>query len=1006
MPNEKANETRAIAGLEFLPRQWQSVTAPIGPVLVLAGPGSGKTRCLAGRIAYLIHHKGADPYRICAITFTNRAAQEIASRAREGLGSIAENLTLGTIHSLCLNILRPFAMQMNLPPGFGIADEHQQQLALRRLGVHKTLQRKTLTSFERRRLEGYELDAREEQLFQWYEETLRSNRLIDYDDILVLTRQLLTQHPATRQDVQNRWDHVLVDEFQDLDGVQYEILKILADRHRSIFAVGDDEQSIFSWRGADSRIMARFMSDFAIKTSVMLDANFRCSKSIFETARRILRQSELYPRREITAIRNSSFVVEASEHANEHAEAAWLVAHLKEELATSGLPHGEFAILYRRHEIGTHLEQALIAAGVACQMGKGRSLADDPVMAQILCSLRLILNPNSDLDLERLACLVLSEAIVAELVMQPGESLREKLRQYATSKAGDEARKCWRLLYRIENLESLSRTAGNLANLIDTVVSLGIGPYVSPFDNIAEQLEDPAANPAASELASKILEVASQSGKLILAPHEGIEVPIRLMLRKVLPNLRVVYFSPETIRQPGDLVIEMSMPDYESTDPEIYNLWMAGLSPTMVMFTALQIIESRHFQKVFTEYVVFDTETTDKDTERCEIVELAAARIRCGLIVDRFVTLVRCNRPISTGATGVHGYVDEDLIGKRSLEEIWPSFREFIGDSVLVAHNAQRFDIPILKRLSAPWDGLKCVRFFDSLPFAKHLFPTGSLSLEDLAIRYGIHTGRSHHALDDSICLAHVFERLQEERLRRSRKTCLTHLLDLLAISLAIENQDPLSDVTEKLFRKGARLALGRYSSALVDYESEAASSDLVCPPLAEIVDRLGGEELQTQLTQERAPQDRFPELYARIERLLVSARVGSLEESIQCFLDQLALSRSDIDGLDRDRVSLLTMHATKGLEFSRVYIVGVEDSQQPGDYPLKYSLESEISEARRLLYVAMTRAKERLCLTYCRERKGKPSGGTMFLSEMGLVQSQNHVSSSGVPQEVENSTS
>jgi len=123
----------SIVGLEFFPRQWQAVTAPVGPVLVLAGPGSGKTRCLTGRIASLIEHNGADPSRICAITFTNKAAQEIANRVRRGLGAVAENLTLGTIHSLCLKVLRPFAKQMNLAPGFGVADEDHQLLILRRL---------------------------------------------------------------------------------------------------------------------------------------------------------------------------------------------------------------------------------------------------------------------------------------------------------------------------------------------------------------------------------------------------------------------------------------------------------------------------------------------------------------------------------------------------------------------------------------------------------------------------------------------------------------------------------------------------------------------------------------------------------------------------------------------------------------------------------------------------------------------------------------------------------
>lgn len=285
MSHTQATLPYSLVGLEFFPRQWESVTAPIGPVLVLAGPGAGKTRCLTGRILHLIHEKGSDPSRICAITFTNKAAQEIATRVRRQLGHVAEHLTLGTIHSLCLKILRPFAKQLDLPPGFGIADEEHQKLILGRLRVTKYRQKQVLNRFGQRRRQGYELTSQEEELFSRYLAELRANRLIDFDEILIFTRQILEQDAAVLVNTQNQWDHLLVDEFQDLDHTQYEIIKLLVARHRSIFGVGDDEQSIFSWRGADPRIIAHFMRDFGIHAPIMLDINCRCSKAIFETAR-------------------------------------------------------------------------------------------------------------------------------------------------------------------------------------------------------------------------------------------------------------------------------------------------------------------------------------------------------------------------------------------------------------------------------------------------------------------------------------------------------------------------------------------------------------------------------------------------------------------------------------------------------------------------------------------------------------------------------------------------
>ena len=985
--NDEYAPSRSIMGLDFFPRQWEAVNAPIESILVVAGPGSGKTRCLTGRIASLIQRHRADPNRICAITFTNKAAQEIAKRVRHGLGIVAENLTLGTIHSLCLRILRPYAKQTGLPPGFGIADEIHQRIILRGLRVYKWRQKGLLLRFGRRRLDIGTLTPDEEELFHQYRARLIASRLIDYDDILFFTRQLLQQDESVLRDTQNRWDHVLVDEFQDLDLTQYEIIKMIAARHRSIFGVGDDEQSVFSWRGADPRVMDYFMRDFGINGAITLNINCRSSKAIFETARRILRQDGLFPQKDIRAQRESVFSVESSAHATDNDEARWLVEHLKTDLLTSKLKRGEFAVLYRTHEIGRRLEDALIGAGVPCQLSVGRAFSDDPVVAQVLSSLRLILDPDSDVELERLARLVLPESLVSQLLNSRGESLRDKIRSCAESRVGTEAKSCWRILYQVESLKSLSRTDGELSNLVDAIISLGIGAYTSPLDEVAASLPDPAGVPAARELGTKLLEITS--GRVLLVPHEGLEIAARLMLRKVLPNLRVEYLLPPVIPEANDLVLTFSRPSDGAHVSGAYALSSGDQSPTMALFTALQFIESRDYRKAFSDYVVFDTETTDKDTDACQVVELAAVRVQDGIIVDQFHSLVHCTRPISTGASAVHGYHDQDLVGQPALEEIWPRFRRFIGETVLIAHNGHRFDVPVLKRLTSQWDGLKDVSFFDSLPFARHLFPTGGLRLEDLAHQFGVKTGRGHHALDDAICLANVFECLQEERLRKARVTSLGNLLDMVALGLAIEGPTPMTEVCQTIFTKGSRRALGKWSSVLAAYEADAAAHDLVCPPVAEIIDRLGGTELQEEISREKSPEDRFPEIYHRIQQLIAATNGGTLTESVRLFLDNVSLSKSDGATVDPERVCLLTFHATKGLEFSRVYVVGVEDYQLPGYYPITQNREEEIQEARRLLYVAMTRAKDRLCLTRCLARNGKPTGGTLFLSEMGLIKEE-----------------
>jgi DNA polymerase III epsilon subunit family exonuclease len=830
------------------------------------------------------------------------------------------------------------------------------------------------------------LTPAEELLFNDYQAELRAHRVIDYDDILLYTRQLFEQEEDTLRDIQHRWDHILVDEFQDLDPVQYEIIKSLAACHGSLFAVGDDEQSIFSWRGADPRMIAYFMRDFGIRVPIILDVNCRSSKQIIETARRILPATDLYPRREIIAPRESPFEVETSGHSDEADEAQWLVQHLVADLTTSGLDPSEYAILYRTHDAGQRLEQALLAAGLACQLGKGRALSDDPVVAQLISSLRLVLEPDSELELERLARHVLPEGLITELAAVPGTSFRAKLRDRANTKAGEDARNCWRLLYQLENLRSFLRAHGELPSLVDAILSQGIGAYVSPLDDLADRLADPAAMPGARKLADRLLDTTALGGQVLLPTQGGLEILFRYMLRKVIPSLAVGYLVAGTSPTSKDFVL--FEPDQRDSLVDQQTVTVGGIAPptTKVLFSALQLIESRHFRKVFTEYVVFDTETTDKDVEECQVVELAAVRVRDGQIVDQFQTLVQCTRPISSGAAAVHGYADADLVGQPSLAEVWPSFRAFIGNAVLVAHNGHRFDVPVLRRLTSPWDGLAGVVFFDSLPLARCLFPTGGLRLEDLAIRFEVNAGRSHHALDDAVCLARVFERLQDERMRRSRVTSLTNLLDALAMAMAIEHSPQQDEVAEIVFRKGARRALGRFSEVLDHYAQEGAAHDIVCPPVAEVIDRLGGRELLEACRRETSPADRLPETYNRLRQILVLAVGETLEEQVRSFLDRTALSRSDGPGLDAGRICLLTFHATKGLEFSRVYVTGVEDFQLPGYYAMTENRETEIQEARRLLYVAMTRAKDRLHLTYCHERNGKPSGGTLLLSEMGLL--------------------
>ncbi|KPK78373.1 MAG: hypothetical protein AMS25_15730, partial [Gemmatimonas sp. SM23_52] len=301
------------------------------------------------------------------------------------------------------------------------------------------------------------------------------------------------------------------------------------------------------------------------------------------------------------------------------------------------------------------------------------------------------------------------------------------------------------------------------------------------------------------------------------------------------------------------------------------------------LFKALQLIHSREFGDVLRDYVTFDLETTDLDPATCEIVELGAARVRDGEIVDSFRSLVRSEAPISAGASAIHGYTDKDLRDAPTLQEVWPRFRAFAGDSVLVAHNGHRFDVPVLRRLVGRFADVHELIFFDTLPLARSLFRE-SARLTDLAERFEIRKGRAHHALDDAVTLAHVFGRLSQQQRMRARKAALVNLLDQLALGLALVSKRELGDEDRLLLELAAPYALGRYSDCLDFYAAEREREGLTAPELDEVIARLGGRKLMERIRAERRPAERYPAAVARLQSLIEASQADSLEDGGACW--------------------------------------------------------------------------------------------------------------------------
>ncbi|HEY6114803.1 MAG TPA: UvrD-helicase domain-containing protein [Candidatus Dormibacteraeota bacterium] len=962
------------------PTQREAIEAPIGPVLVLAGPGAGKTYCLAERIRHLIEVKGAAPGRICAFTFTNKAAGEIGTRLALHLGERASSVKGGTIHAFCSELLREFGTKVGLKAGFGIADEEYQYAALRRIGVATRWHKYVIRQFVEHRFHGAELEARDQERLDDYERFLARRNMVDYDTLVIKAAEVLSSHAEAADEVRSRFDHVLVDEFQDLNRKQYAIIKSLAWRHKSIFAVGDDEQSIYSWAGADPRVFTLYATEFGITNPVYLRDKRRCPRQVFAYARRLVEYnpSLFTSRLHANPDRESAFPVVVHTFETEREEMEWIASDLRDDRDRHALQWGDIALLYRTNRIGDQAETMFLNAAIPVRLARGRSLSEDPVVAYVIAALRVIATPGDRLHKENFLTVVLPRTLVDSArasAEENGEQVLDRFQRMADvlPKENADGRKIRRGLSALRNLAALGTRFTSITPLVSELLSQRVGEYRSLLDEIHHDLTDPSDHPDVVVLARSIQEAIDQKRPIRIARLGGMEIAMKALLAGI-----------------GADRVDLGGPPPDAQVFSLAGTETPALGPMLGLFKAAQLISSAGLTNVFKDFTSVDIETTGRDTATTQIVEIAAVRVRDGQVAAEYRTLVRPRVAIEPGATATHGITEAEVATAPFFEQIWPAFIEFCGRDVLIAHNGNQFDFPVIRRLAAELslEGARELTTYDTLPLAREL-RSGSAKLEDLARTFLIDAGQSHRALDDTRTLAKVFLALNDAKLVRARKTALATYLDRLAIGLALSNDATLGEEGLMLKKLTRSYALSRYTEIREYYRDERErGDDHSIPPLTEVIDLLGGEEKMNALQTDRGAEERYPQAMSRMRGLLERcATVGSLPEQIAAFLEKAALS-SRPDGAEpaNERVNLLTLHSTKGLEFSRVYIIGAEDSQLIGGSPSKPASREEVEEARRLLYVGMTRTKERLVMTRVLRREGEPTGGHQFLDEMGIV--------------------
>jgi DNA helicase-2/ATP-dependent DNA helicase PcrA len=398
------------------PQQQQAMMAPNGPVLVLAGPGSGKTRVLTHRIAYLISNLGVRPFNILAVTFTNKAAKEMRSRVENLLQENARGLSMGTFHGICARILRREAAHLPFDQNYVIFDDDDQRGLIRQVIREMDLDDKRYRphtihnkiSRAKNELLGPDefpvmtyLDEVVQRIYVRYQELLLNSNALDFDDLLMGTVKLLEDNPAVQQQYARRYEHILVDEFQDTNLAQYRLLKYLSAFHNNIFVVGDGDQSIYRWRGADYRNIYKFENEFEGVVKVLLEQNYRSSQNILDAAMAVIEPNPHRTHKQLFTDLGQGEKIVLNEAFNGQEEGKYIVQTIARLTMENKADPGDCAVMYRTNAQSRLIEEAFLQANLPYKLVGAQRFYGRREVKDIIAYLRLVHNPNDEASLIR-----------------------------------------------------------------------------------------------------------------------------------------------------------------------------------------------------------------------------------------------------------------------------------------------------------------------------------------------------------------------------------------------------------------------------------------------------------------------------------------------------------------------------------------------------------------------------------------------------------------------------
>ena len=510
--------------------QQQAVITTEGPLLIVAGPGSGKTRVITHRIAYLVGECGVHPWQILAVTFTNKAAREMRDRLDRLLLSRSADVTMGTFHAVCARILRRHGERVGLDRNFTIYDQDDQidalksamQLAdvdtkrynpravLSRISAAKSvlqdshaMARAAYDSDDEYGAHWVDTCAR---VYRYYEEALTRQNALDFDDLLVRTTHLLEQHSEVQEQYHQRYRYLLIDEFQDTNVAQYRLAQLLTGSHRNLCVVGDPDQSIYAWRNADIGNILSFQSDFAGATVISLGENYRSTKNILNAASSVISSNTERIERELFTSNPTGDPVTLHEAFSEEDEALWAVDEVSRLARTGRFRNGDCAIMYRINAQSRAFEDQCMRQGIPYRLVGGVRFYHRKEIKDTVCYLRVIFNPDDEVSLQRVinqpprGLGAKSVQQLTAFAAQHGLTSRQALREVAVARAeklpcpidvtARAARAMADLSVTLDRLTEASRELG-VADLLDRTLDMsGLAKHINAQDDGDERWEN------------------------------------------------------------------------------------------------------------------------------------------------------------------------------------------------------------------------------------------------------------------------------------------------------------------------------------------------------------------------------------------------------------------------------------------------------------------------------------------------------------------------------------